>query len=100
MKGTDIIQKLGTDEVHDFIEHEMVKIDPDYDYVIVRGTSEHPRIVCKDHEAAIMKGRYLRLRIEGREIVTDEVWTTGHNAFEGNVEPRFSPERPKGYMIK
>ena len=100
MRGSDIIRKLGIDEVHDAIEHDIFKIDPDYDYLILRGTEAHPRVIGKEHELAIAKGRYLRLRIEGREVVNDVEWTTGHNAFEGNVEPKFTPARPKNYMIK
>jgi hypothetical protein len=100
MRGSDIIRKLGTDEVHDFIEREIFKIDPEHDYLILKGTESHPRVASIEHEDAIAKGRYVRLHIEGREIVSDVEWTTGHNAFEGNVEPKFTPARPKNYTVK
>ena len=100
MKGSDIIQKLGTDQVHDFVEREIFTIEPDRDYCIVRGTEEHPRVASPESEAAIAMGRYTRLKIEGREIVADVVWTTGHHPFEGKVEPRFVKPRPKNYTIR
>jgi hypothetical protein len=100
MKGSEIIARLKTDEVHDFIEHDMIKIEPDYDYIIVKGTESHPRVIGKDHEQALKLGRYLRLKIVDREVVSDIPWTTAHNPFEGDVEPKFARPRPKKYMIK
>ena len=100
MKGSEIIAKLGTDQVHDYIEREIIKVDPETDYLIVKGTEEHPRVISPEHEQAILAGRYPRLKIKDRSVVPDVEWTSGHHPFEGNVEPRFSPKRPKGYMVK
>jgi len=100
MKGSDIIKKIGVEQVHCFIEKEIIKLDPEHDYVIVKGTDEIPKVICTDHEKAIVAGRYPRLKIDGRTAVSDPDWTTGHNAFENSVEPRFSPKRPKTYSIQ
>ena len=45
-------------------------------------------------------GKYPRLELEGKAVFSDVEWTTGHNAFEGDVEPKFSPKRPKTYMTQ
>jgi hypothetical protein len=100
MKGSIIIAKLGMDQTHCYVERDTFKIDPGYDYVIVRGTDENPKVVSPEREKAILAGRYPRLRIEGRELITDVEWTTGHHPFEADIEPRFSPERPKTYMVQ
>lgn len=93
MKGFEIIQKLGMDQTHDFVGGEIFKIDPEYDYVIVKGTEDNPKVVCQEHEKAVLKGRYPRLKIEGKELLTDVSWIAGHHAFEGKVEPRFTAKR-------
>ena len=100
MKGNEIISKLGTDQVHDFVERDFIKIDPDYDYLVVKGTEDHPRVIGPEHEQAILAGRYPRLIVKDRLVVLDVEWLSGHHPFEGNVEPRFSPKRPKSYMVK
>jgi hypothetical protein len=100
MKGSDIIQNLGVEQAHCVVGKEMVDIQPDYDYVILYRTADHPRLVCPHHEEMIKLGKYPRLKIEDRELHTDVDWTTGHNAFEGEVEPKHSPERPKIYMVE
>jgi hypothetical protein len=100
MKGSEIIKKLGVTQAHCHVEKEMIEIDPEIDYVIVRGTDMHPRIVCPHHEEMISAGKYIRLKLDGKEVLADVEWTTGHNTFEGDVEPKFSPERDKTYMIQ
>lgn len=100
MKGQEIIDKLGVDQAHCVVEKEMIEIQPDYDYVILHRTADHPRLVCPHHEEMIKLGKYPRLRIEEGELHTDVDWTTGHHAFEGDVEPKRSPERPKIYMVE
>jgi hypothetical protein len=100
MRGSDIILKLGMNHTHDVVERRVFEIDPAYDYCIIRGTGDNPKVIDKSSEEAIIKGRYPRLKIEGREVVSDIAWTTGHHPFEGKVEPRFSVPRPKNYMIK
>ncbi|MFH1676104.1 MAG: hypothetical protein ABIC40_03680 [bacterium] len=100
MKGSEIIKKIGVEQVHCFIEKEMIKLDPEYDYVIVNGTDEIPKVVCPDHEKAIHAGRYPRLKIDGKTVISDPEWTTGHSAFENHVEPRFSQKREKTYTIQ
>jgi hypothetical protein len=100
MLGSDIIKILGVNSAHCAVEKEMLEIDPEKDYAILKGTEAHPRIVCEHHEALIKAGKYLRLTIEGRDVINDVDWTTGHNAFEGDVEPKHSPERIKEYMVQ
>ncbi len=100
MKGHDIIKKLGVEKTHCALEKEMIEIDPEFDYLVIHGTDEHPRIICEHHEEMMEAGKYTRLRVEGREVLNDIEWTTGHNAFENDVEPGFSPKRPKTFVIK
>ncbi len=100
MKGSQIIEKLGVEDVHCYVSRDIFKIDPEYDYIVVRGTEENPKIVSPEQEKAIEMGRYPRLKLEGRELITDVEWTTGHHPFENDVEPRFSPKRPKTYTIQ
>lgn len=88
------------DQTHCYVEHDIFTIDPEYDYVVVRGTESKPKVVSSEREKAIEIGRYPRLIIKARELVTDPEWSTGHHSFENDVEPRFSPERPKSYMIQ
>jgi len=100
MRGADIIRRIGVNQIHCSVGKEMITLDQEYDYAMVRGTGEHPRIVCEHHEKLIEAGKYPRLRLAGKEILSDVGWTTGHNAFENEVEPRFSPRRPKCYMTE
>jgi len=101
MRGSDIIRKLGVNQAHCLLGKEMLEIDPERDYAILRGTDEHPRVLCEHHEKMVGAGKYPRVRIEGREVINDGAeWSTGHNAFEGLVEPRFSPERETIYMVQ
>jgi len=100
MKGSEIISKLGYDYTHDFVHRTVFQIDPDYDYVIVRGTEELPKVITPETEHAVNLGRYPRLKIEGRELIVDPPWVTGHHPFENKIEPRRAWKRPKTYMIQ
>jgi hypothetical protein len=100
MKGTEVIEKIGAEKTHCFLEREMIEIDPEHDYLIVRGTEDHPRICCPEHEERLRKGKYYRLEIIDGFVVADEEWTTGHHPFEGDVEPKFTPKRKKNFFIK
>jgi len=100
MKGSEVIKIIGVEKIHCSVGKEMLDIDAEYDYAILKGTQEHPRVVCEHHEKMIEAGKYSRLRVEGRDVINDVEWTTGHNTFEGRVEPGFSPERPSSFVIK
>ncbi len=100
MLGSKIIEKIGVDQIHCSIEKEIFDIDPGQEYVIIKGTDESPRVVCKHHQKMIELGKYTRLRIENNEIINDVEWTTGHNTFEGDVEPKHSPKRPDFYTTQ
>jgi len=100
MKGSEIIEKIGVSQIHCSVEKEMIELDPEHDYTIIRGTENSPRVVCDHHAEMIMKGKYPRLSIEDGQVVSDVEWTTGHNAFEGEVEPKRIPKRDKTYMIQ
>ena len=100
MKGSEIIEKIGVNQVHCSVEKEMLEIDPEGDYAILKGTDDHPRVICEHHLKMIQAGKYPRLEADGLVVVNTDEWTTGHNAFEGDVEPKFSPERPNSYMTQ
>lgn len=100
MKGSDIINIIGVGQIHCSVSKEMVTLDPDHEYVILKGTEKHPRVISDEVVELIGKGKYARLHLEGNEVVFDIAWATGHNAFEGDVEPKLSPERDKLFFIK
>ncbi|MCX6647450.1 MAG: hypothetical protein NTY09_13985 [bacterium] len=100
MKGSDIIKIIGVDQIHCSVSKEMITLDPEHDYAIFKGTESHPKVVSDEHVALIEKGKYPRLHLEGKEVVFDVAWATGHNAFEGDVEPKLSPERDKLFFIQ
>jgi len=100
MKGSDIIKKIGVEQIHCSISKEMIEIDPEHDYHILKGTEDIPKVISEHSLEMIKAGKYPRLEIVGMEIVSDVEWTTGHHAFEGEVEPKFSPLRPKDYTTQ
>jgi len=100
MKGSDIISKIGVTQIHCSVSKDIFEINPEHDYHILKGTENNPKVVSEFSLEMIKAGKYPRLIIDGMEIVNDVEWTTGHNAFENDIEPRFSPIRPKSYMTE
>jgi hypothetical protein len=100
MKGSEIIKKIGVEQIHCSLGKNMITLDPEHDYVIIRGTENHPRIISDEQVAMIKAGKYPRLRLNGMEAIADVEWTTGHHPFEGDIEPKLSPERDKLFFIK
>jgi len=100
MKGKDITRITGITRTHCAVGKEIIELDPEHDYATIRGTDEHPRVICEHHEKMILAGKYPRLSVKGREVVSDLEWVTGHHPFEGDVEPKRSPERLGIYMVK
>jgi hypothetical protein len=100
MKGSDIISKIGVAQVHCSVSKEMITLDPEHDYAIFKGTENHPKVVSDEQVVLIEKGKYTRLHLEGKDVVFDIPWATGHNAFEGGVNPKLSPERDKLFFIQ
>lgn len=100
MKGSDIIGKIGVEQIHCSLSKIMITLDPEHDYTIIKGTENHPRVISDEQVALIEAGKYPRLELDGKEVVSDVKWLTGHHAFEGDVEPKLSPERDKLFFIK
>ena len=92
MKGSDIIKIIGVPQIHCSLTKVIFEIDPEYDYLILKGTNENPKVFSTHAIELINAGKFPRLTIEENYILSDIEWTTGHHSFEGEVEPKFSPD--------
>lgn len=100
MLGSDIIKIIGVDQIHCSLSKIMITLEPDHDYTIIRGTENHPKVISDDQVRLIEAGVFKRLRLEGKVVISDIEWTTGHHPFEGDIEPKMSPKRDKLYFIR